>query len=191
MALAQKKQEIDLKAHKQMRVVLWFGLVALTLQVLVFFRLTFWELSWDIMEPIAFFATAGGLICGYTYFLVTSRDPSYQDFMQRLYHSRQRKLFRKQNFDIKRFKELQVQCQTKPPTKQLLEDCDWIWRWSLKMGSLLYSVHIYLHQIIWSEFVSSHHSGPEPSLGLAGKWEGQRSLNKTIIASTHSSHLWR
>jgi hypothetical protein len=29
-----------------------------------------------------------------------------------------------------------VQCQTKPPTKQLLEDCDWIWRWSLKMGSL-------------------------------------------------------
>lgn len=124
MALAQKKEEIDLKAHKQMRVVLWSGLVALTLQVLIFFRLTFWELSWDIMEPIAFFATAGGLICGYTYFLITSRDPSYQDFMQRLYHSRQRKLFRKQNFDIKRFKELQVQCQTKPPTKKLLEDCD-------------------------------------------------------------------
>jgi hypothetical protein len=126
MALAQKKQEIDLKAHRQMRVVLWFGLVALTLQVLVFFRLTFWELSWDVMEPIAFFATAGGLICGYTYFLITSRDPSYQDFMQRLYHSRQRKLFRKQNFDIKRFKELQVQCQTKPPTEQRYEDCDYI-----------------------------------------------------------------
>lgn len=117
MALAQKKQEIDLKAHKQMRAVLWFGLVPLTLQVLLFFRLTFWELSWEIVGPIVFFFAASGLICGYTYFLITSRNPSYEDFMQRLYQSRQRKLFRKHNFDIKRFKELQVQCQTKIPTK--------------------------------------------------------------------------
>jgi hypothetical protein len=126
MALAQKKQEIDLKAYKQMRVVLWFGLVGLTLQVPFFFRLPFWELSWEVIGPVTFFATAGCLICGHSYFLITSRNPSYEDFMRRLYHSRQRELFRKHNFDIKRFKELQVQCQTKPPTEQRYEDCDYI-----------------------------------------------------------------
>lgn len=126
LALSKKKEEIDKTAHKQMRFVLWAGLCAFTCQVLVFFRLTFWELSWDVMEPIAFFATASGIICGYTYFMFTSRDPSYQDFMQRIYHSRQRKLFRKRNFDIKRYKELQMQCATgwKPLTKKILEDAD-------------------------------------------------------------------
>lgn len=125
-ALVMMKEEIDRKAHKQMRLVLWAGLCGLTVQMLVFFRLTFWELSWDVMEPIAFFATTTGIICGYTYFMVTSRDPSYRDFMQRIYHSRQRKLFRKQNFDIKRYKELQMQCEAgwKPVTKKLLEDAD-------------------------------------------------------------------
>lgn len=122
--MGKQKEAIDMKAHRQMRVILWSGLVVLTLHVLVFFRLTFWELSWDVMEPIAFFATAGGLISGYTYFLFTSRDPTYQDFMQRLFLSRQRKLFKKQNFDIKKFKELQMQCQSgwKPLTKNVMDD---------------------------------------------------------------------
>ena len=126
MALVKKKEEIDRKAHKQMRFVLWAGLFGLTLQMLVFFRLTFWELSWDVMEPVAFFATGTGIICGYAYFMFTSRDPSYQDFMKRLYHSRQRKLFRKLNFDIKRYRELQMQCETgwKPLPKKALEDAD-------------------------------------------------------------------
>jgi len=126
LEMTKRKEEIDRKAHKQMRAVLWTGLCGLTLQVVVFFRLTFWELSWDVMEPIAFFATASGIICGYTYFMFTSRDPTYQDFMQRIYHSRQRKLFRKLNFDIKRYKELQMQCETgwKPLTKKILEDAD-------------------------------------------------------------------
>ena len=126
MALTKKKEEIDRKAHKQMRLVLWTGLIGLTAQMMIFFRLTFWELSWDVMEPIAFFATGTGLICGYAYFMITSRDPSYQDFMHRIYHSRQRKLFKKQNFDIQRYKELRMQCETgwKPLTKKILEDAD-------------------------------------------------------------------
>lgn len=123
--LARKKEEIDRKAHKQMRLVLWSGLFGLTMQVLLFFRLTFWDLSWDVMEPVAFFTTATGLICGYAYFMFTSRDPSYRDFMQKIYQSRQRKLFKKQNFDINRFKELQMQCQAPVPRKKVpLEDDD-------------------------------------------------------------------
>ncbi|XP_078437318.1 calcium uniporter protein 1, mitochondrial-like [Wolffia australiana] len=109
--LQKKKEEIDEEAHKQVRLILWSGLGFFVLQVGLFFRLTFWEFSWDVMEPIAFFATTSGLLVGYAYFLFTSRDPTYQDLMKRLFLSRQRKLFLKHSFDVSRFAELQRQCK--------------------------------------------------------------------------------
>ena len=110
--LLEKKNDIDMLAHKQVRHVLWGGLGAGLLQLGLFFRLTFWEFSWDVMEPIAFFATTTGLVIGYGYFLITSRDPTYQDFMKRLFISRQRKLFKRHKFDVERLRELQSKCRT-------------------------------------------------------------------------------
>ncbi|XP_027336170.1 calcium uniporter protein 6, mitochondrial-like [Abrus precatorius] len=110
--LQEMKKEIDVLAHKQVRRILWSGLGFSVLMVGFFFRLTFWEFSWDVMEPIAFFITTTGLVIGYAYFLFTSRDPTYQDFMKRLFLSRQGKLFKRHNFDIERFKELQCKCKT-------------------------------------------------------------------------------
>lgn len=109
--LETKKEELDMMAHKQVRRLLWSGLGIAIVQVGLFFRLTFWEFSWDVMEPVTFFATASGLLVGYAYFLFTSRDPSYQDMMQRLFLSRQRKLLKKHNFDVNRYKELQEKCK--------------------------------------------------------------------------------
>jgi len=110
--LQEKKEDIDVLAHKQVRRILWSGLGFAVVQVGLFFRLTFWEFSWDVMEPIAFFATTTGIVVGYAYFLFTSRDPTYQDLYKRLFLSRERKLFQKENFDIERFKELQKKCKT-------------------------------------------------------------------------------
>ncbi|OVA17144.1 Coiled-coil domain containing protein 109 [Macleaya cordata] len=110
--LQKEKEEIDVLAHKQVRRILWSGLGFSVMQVGLFFRLTFWEFSWDVMEPVAFFTTTTGLVVGYAYFLFTSRDPTYQDLMKRLFFSRQRKLFKKQNFDIDRFMELQKHCKS-------------------------------------------------------------------------------
>lgn len=110
--LQEKKEEIDVLAHKQVRRILWSGLGLAMVQVGLFFRLTFWEFSWDVMEPIAFFTTATGIVMGYAYFLLTSRDPTYQDLMKRLFLSRQRKLFKKNKFDVDRLKELQNKCKT-------------------------------------------------------------------------------
>lgn len=110
MKLQEKKDEIDVLAHKQVRRILWIGLGLAVVQVGLFFRLTFWEFSWDVMEPIAFFTTTIGIVIGYAYFLITSRDPSYQDLLKRLFLSRQRKLIKKHNFDIQRFVELQKKC---------------------------------------------------------------------------------
>ncbi|CAI9778653.1 unnamed protein product [Fraxinus pennsylvanica] len=109
--LQEKKEEIDVLAHKQVRRILWTGLGLAVLQVGLFFRLTFWEFSWDVMEPIAFFATATGIVIGYAYFLITSRDPTYQDLLKRLFLSRQRTLIKKHNFDVHKFVELQKKCK--------------------------------------------------------------------------------
>ncbi|KAK4802782.1 hypothetical protein SAY86_000985 [Trapa natans] len=109
--LQEKKEEIDVLAHRQVRRILWSGLGFSLVQVGLFFRLTFWEFSWDVMEPIAFFTTTTGIVIGYAYFLFTSRDPTYQDFMKRLFLSRQRKLLKKHSFDTDRFVELQRKCK--------------------------------------------------------------------------------
>ncbi|KAM7521948.1 hypothetical protein LguiA_011850 [Lonicera macranthoides] len=110
--LQQKMEEIDKLAHKQVRRILYTWLGLSVMQVGLFFRLTFWEFSWDVMEPIAFFTTATGLVVSYAYFLFTSRDPSYQDLMKRLFLSRRRKLIKRYNFDINRLIELQNKCKS-------------------------------------------------------------------------------
>ncbi|KAL0922581.1 hypothetical protein M5K25_006573 [Dendrobium thyrsiflorum] len=110
--LKKKKDEIDMLAHKQVRGILWSGLGFFVVQVGLFFRLTFWEFSWDVMEPIAFFTTTAGILVGYAYFLFTSKDPTYQDLMKRLFLSRQRKLLQKKNFNMERLNELQRHCRS-------------------------------------------------------------------------------
>ncbi|KAF2282778.1 hypothetical protein GH714_043280 [Hevea brasiliensis] len=80
--LQERKEEIDILAHKQVQRILWCGLGLGLLQVGLFFRLTFWEFSWDVMEPIGFLSLP------------------------------LRKLFKKQKFDVERFKELQKKCKT-------------------------------------------------------------------------------
>ena len=109
--LQEKKEEIDKLAHKQVRRVLWTGLGFFMFQVGIFFRLTFWEFSWDVMEPIAFFTTTSGLLVGYAYFVITSRDPTYQDFMERMFESRRRKLCVKHGFNMEKYLELQKHCK--------------------------------------------------------------------------------
>jgi hypothetical protein len=81
------------------------------MQTAVIFRLTFWELSWDVMEPIAYFATTFNLLIGYAFFMATSREPNYQDIGRALFSFKQQKLMKKQNFDADRFSELQKQCR--------------------------------------------------------------------------------
>ncbi|KAI3871633.1 hypothetical protein MKX03_014404 [Papaver bracteatum] len=68
-----------------------------------------WEFSWDVMGPITFITTATGLVVGYAYFLCTSKDPSYPDLRMRLFLSMQiqRKLYKRRNFNVDRFVELQ------------------------------------------------------------------------------------
>ena len=104
--LEAAKAVIDVKAHSLVRRELWAGLGYLILQTAGFMRLTFWELSWDVMEPICFYVTSIYFMAGYGFFLRTSKEPSFEGFYQSRFEAKQRKLMNVQEFDVERYDEL-------------------------------------------------------------------------------------
>ncbi|KAM0039769.1 putative calcium uniporter protein [Helianthus debilis subsp. tardiflorus] len=104
------KSEIDDKAAKMVRRELWGGLGYLVLQTAAFMRLTFWELSWDVMEPICFYVTSLYFMIGYAYFIRTSREPSFESVFQSRFRAKQTKMMKMEGFDVKKYNELMKAC---------------------------------------------------------------------------------
>ncbi|KAG8372857.1 hypothetical protein BUALT_Bualt12G0110600 [Buddleja alternifolia] len=104
------KSAIDTKAESQVKRELQFGLGCLVVQTAAFMRLTFWELSWDVMEPICFYVTSVYFMGGYAFFLRTSKEPSFEGFFQGRFEAKQKRLMKAQNFDVERYNELKRAC---------------------------------------------------------------------------------
>ncbi|XP_044492663.1 calcium uniporter protein 2, mitochondrial-like [Mangifera indica] len=104
--LERQKTEIDKKADSQVRRELWCGLGCLVVQTTALMRLTFWELTWDVMEPICFYVTSIYFLGGYAFFLRTSKEPSFVGFYRSRFTAKQKKLFKLHNFDVERYNEL-------------------------------------------------------------------------------------
>lgn len=67
----QVRMEICRKSEKRTTWVLWGGLAYMATQFGILARLTWWEYSWDIMEPVTYFITYGSAMAMYAYFVVT------------------------------------------------------------------------------------------------------------------------
>ncbi|KAI3937712.1 hypothetical protein MKW92_031723 [Papaver armeniacum] len=93
--MEKEKAQIDARAEALVRRELWVGLAFFTAQTAAFLRLTFWELSWDVMEPICFYVTS-----------MTSKEPTFQGFFESRFTCKQQQLMKMKNFDIERFNEL-------------------------------------------------------------------------------------
>lgn len=104
--LEHQKSVIDEKARSLVRGELYCGLGFLGLQILGFMRLTFWELSWDVMEPICFFVTSLHFALAYAFFLRTSKEPSFESYFQRRFKVKQNNLMKIHNFDTERYNKL-------------------------------------------------------------------------------------
>ncbi|XP_057419408.1 calcium uniporter protein 2, mitochondrial-like [Lotus japonicus] len=112
--MEKKKEVIDNKADAMVRRELWGGLGFLVVQTAAFMRLTFWELSWDVMEPICFYVTSMYFMAGYTFFLRTSKEPSFEGFYQSRFSTKQKRLMKLHNFDIERYNELRATSSITP-----------------------------------------------------------------------------
>ncbi|GER47922.1 hypothetical protein STAS_25061 [Striga asiatica] len=104
--LETQKAAIDQKARFMVHAELYCGLGLMVLQTLGFMRLTFWELSWDVMEPICFFVTSLHFALAYAFFLRTSKEPSFEGYSQRRFKVKQMKLMKSNKFDVERYNEL-------------------------------------------------------------------------------------
>jgi len=70
------KHEIALKAEKRTNRLTWIGLGLMGLQFGLLARLTWWEYSWDIMEPVTYFVGYGSAIAMFGYYILTKQVPS-------------------------------------------------------------------------------------------------------------------
>ncbi|KAK6924310.1 Calcium uniporter protein, C-terminal [Dillenia turbinata] len=104
--LEKQKAMIHKKAETLVCRELWGGLAYLIVQTAGFMRLTFWDLSWDVMEPICFYVTSFYFMACYAFFLRTSKEPSFEGFFQSRFKTKQEKLMRINNFDVERYNEL-------------------------------------------------------------------------------------
>ncbi|KAJ7958067.1 Calcium uniporter, mitochondrial [Quillaja saponaria] len=112
--MEKQKGVIDEKAERLVRGELFCGLGFLLVQTLGFMRLTFWELSWDVMEPICFFVTSLHFGLAYAYFLRTSTEPSFQGYFYRRFKAKQQRLMKTHNFDMDKFNQLRKACYPIP-----------------------------------------------------------------------------
>ena len=57
----------------------FFCVGMMSVQFGVLARLTWWEYSWDIMEPVTYFVTYGTAIGAYCYFVLTKQEYLFND----------------------------------------------------------------------------------------------------------------
>ena len=69
--LEESKIVLDDKAARRTNILVWGGLAYMAVQFGFLARLTWWEYSWDIMEPVTYFVTYGASIAMYAYFVLT------------------------------------------------------------------------------------------------------------------------
>lgn len=113
--MQKKKLAIDKKADTLVRRELWGGLGFLIVQTVGFMRLTFWELNWDVMEPICFYLTSMYFMAGYTFFLRTAKEPSFEGFYEARFNSKQKRLMKLHNFDLEKYNKLKDVCSPNIP----------------------------------------------------------------------------
>lgn len=106
--LEKEKAEIDQKAKSHAMTELRLGLGFFGLHTVGIMRLTFWELSWDVMEPICFFLGSIYFMAGYLFFLNTSTNLSFKSLFNARFRAKQSRLMKKRNFDVKRLKKLRM-----------------------------------------------------------------------------------
>ncbi|XP_048419746.1 calcium uniporter protein, mitochondrial isoform X2 [Stegostoma tigrinum] len=104
--LEKIKLELARKAEKRSSWVLWGGMAFMATQFGILARLTWWEYSWDIMEPVTYFITYGSAMAMYAYFVITRQEYIYPDAKDRQYLHFFHRGAQKMQFDIAKYNQL-------------------------------------------------------------------------------------
>jgi len=101
--LEKQRQEIIHHAEERTTAITWVGLGLMSVQFGILARLTWWEYSWDIMEPVTYFVTYGTAIAGYAYFVLTRQEYLYPDATDRQRLMTFHKKAKKHRWDVDKY----------------------------------------------------------------------------------------
>ncbi|KAH7337132.1 hypothetical protein B0J17DRAFT_455192 [Rhizoctonia solani] len=98
--LEQVKRECDDIAHRSAKRLAVGGFAMLVVYFAGVARLTFWDLGWDIMEPVTYLSGLTWIICGYLWFLYQGREVSYSSLLKQSISTRRMRLYESKGFDL-------------------------------------------------------------------------------------------
>ncbi|TRY64014.1 hypothetical protein TCAL_05575 [Tigriopus californicus] len=120
--LERQRQLLADYAQRRTKHLTWLGLGLMSVQFGVLARLTWWEYSWDIMEPVTYFVTYGTAIACYAYFTLTNQDYILPDVRDRQYLFSFYKKARREDWNVQRYNHLQEDMQRIEQDLQRLRD---------------------------------------------------------------------
>ncbi|XP_033339320.2 mitochondrial calcium uniporter isoform X2 [Megalopta genalis] len=104
--LEQKLLDLETAAARRANVFIWMCLVLMSVQFSGLARLTWWEYSWDIMEPVTYFVTYGTTMAWFCYFVLTKQEYMLPDVLNRRHLIALHKRARKVGLDIDLYNSL-------------------------------------------------------------------------------------
>lgn len=103
-ALTTVKSVLDIAAEKEANRNIWIGGSLPVGCLVILFRMTYWEFSWDIVEPISFFvSTMFPIAFFYVWFAHNGEDFTLSGWRQQMVEKAQLNLYRARGFDIDRY----------------------------------------------------------------------------------------
>lgn len=138
--LDEIKGSCDSEAHRSARVLALGGLAMLMTYWVLIARLTFWDVGWEVMEPVSYLSGLSMVILGYLWyacnfltldfssymfprFLHQGREVSYSSVLDRSVSARRQKLYQSEGFDLERWSDLLVEEKSiRREIKKIAED---------------------------------------------------------------------
>jgi len=111
-SLSITQQMLMRKAESFIQGMAWALFFGLCGQFLLFARFTWWDFSWDVMEPVTYFTTVvEGAIAGYIYYLLTRKEYTNMGLRQILVLWQFNRLCRKYSFNSDHYETLKQRIQ--------------------------------------------------------------------------------
>ncbi|VDL69866.1 unnamed protein product [Nippostrongylus brasiliensis] len=104
--LQEQKLQIEKECEAHTERVMWAGFAAMGIQTGLFARLTWWEYSWDIMEPVTYFATYATVVATFGYYLYTRQTFEYPTARSRIFTKQFYRRAVREGFDIEKYNKL-------------------------------------------------------------------------------------
>ncbi|KAI4465374.1 calcium uniporter protein mitochondrial [Holotrichia oblita] len=104
--LEDTRGQLEIVAQRKSNWLAWAGLGLMSVQFGIMARLTWWEYSWDIMEPITYFVTYGTAMACYAYFVLTKQEYVLTDVKDRQHLLTVHKKAKKLGFDVNKYNTL-------------------------------------------------------------------------------------